>query len=100
MSPSRSLSNRRRFIANATATVLAAVAVASAACHQTSPSTAAAAAPPTQTAASAAAARPAGVSDAMIALGDSIFNNGSCQKCHGPGGGGTARGPNLTDQTW
>jgi len=43
---------------------------------------------------------PAGVTAAMITRGDSIFNNMSCVRCHGPKGVGGVRGPNLTDQTW
>ena len=48
----------------------------------------------------AAPAIPAGVTAAMIAEGDSIFNNRSCKNCHLGGGGGGPRGPNLTDAQW
>jgi len=48
----------------------------------------------------AAPAIPAGVTAAMIAEGDSIFNNRSCKNCHLAGGGGGPRGPNLTDAQW
>jgi len=37
---------------------------------------------------------------AMIALGDSLFNNGSCTRCHGDDATGTRRAPNLTDAEW
>ncbi len=37
---------------------------------------------------------------AMIALGDSLFNNGSCTRCHGDDATGTRRAPNLTDTGW
>lgn len=63
---------------------LAAVLVIAAACHR-APST---------------AAFPAGVTRAMIAQGDTIFNTKSCVRCHGANGIGGPRGPNLTDQTW
>ena len=43
---------------------------------------------------------PAGVTRQMIATGDSIFNTRSCKNCHGIGGVGAARAPNLTDKTW
>ena len=36
-------------------------------------------------------ARPALVTAANVALGDSLFNSGSCQRCHGKGGVGGAR---------
>ncbi len=36
----------------------------------------------------------------MIALGDSLFNNGSCTRCHGDDATGTRRAPNLTDAEW
>ncbi len=43
---------------------------------------------------------PAAVTPAMIALGDSIFNNGSCQRCHGKGGIGAANAPAFKGITW
>ena len=43
---------------------------------------------------------PPGVTAAMIAVGDSIFHKGSCQRCHGMDAKGTPRAPNLTDDTW
>jgi cytochrome c5 len=47
-----------------------------------------------------APAMPPGVTTAMIAEGDSIFNNRSCKNCHLAGGVGGPRGPNLTDTQW
>jgi mono/diheme cytochrome c family protein len=53
------------------------------------------------TAAPAAPKLPAGVTVAMIAMGDSIFNNASCQRCHGKGGVGANNGPAFTaGMTW
>ena len=43
---------------------------------------------------------PSGVTAAMIATGDSIFNNRSCKNCHLVGGVGGPRAPNLTDSQW
>ena len=37
---------------------------------------------------------------AMIALGDSLFNNGTYTRCHGDDATGTRRAPNLTDAEW
>jgi len=37
---------------------------------------------------------------ALVNEGDSIFHAGSCVRCHGTGGLGTQRGPDLTDATW
>ena len=48
----------------------------------------------------AAPARPAEVTPANVALGDSLYNNGSCQRCHGKGGVGAQNGPRLDDNTW
>ena len=36
----------------------------------------------------------------MISAGDSIFNSGSCHRCHGEGGSGGRNGPDLTDTQW
>jgi mono/diheme cytochrome c family protein len=66
------------------------------ACHSSQPSTAAPPAAATNTpAATSVAARPAQISDEMVAQGRAIFNNGSCTKCHGPNGTGGKFGPNL-----
>lgn len=45
-------------------------------------------------------ARPAGVTDALIAQGDSIFHGGSCGRCHGPTAEGGANGPSLVAGKW
>ncbi len=45
-------------------------------------------------------AKPAAVTPANIAMGDSIFNNGSCQRCHGKGGIGAANAPALDGKKW
>lgn len=36
----------------------------------------------------------------MLAEGDSLFNGGSCARCHGQAGTGGRNGPDLTDATW
>ena len=43
---------------------------------------------------------PASVTPAMLQEGDSIFNHGSCQRCHGMNGTNGRTGPDLTDATW
>ncbi len=43
---------------------------------------------------------PAAVTPAAVALGDSIFNTASCQRCHGKGAVGATNGPNLTAGKW
>ena len=48
----------------------------------------------------AAPAKPAAVTPANIARGDSLFNNGSCQRCHGKGGIGGTNGPVLDGKKW
>jgi mono/diheme cytochrome c family protein len=72
--------------------------VAAAACSSQAASSATAS--PQPQAAMAVAALPAGVTNAMVALGDSIFHKASCQRCHGMDAKGTDRGPDLTDATW
>jgi mono/diheme cytochrome c family protein len=73
------------------------VTVAIVGCHRAT----ATAAPGTGAAQALSANRmPAGVTPQMIALGDSLFNNGSCQRCHGKGGVGATNAPNLTDSQW
>lgn len=76
--------------------VLATTLVAAGACR-TSPAAAGAAG---ASGGAMAMAMPAEVTAANIALGDSLFNNGSCQRCHGKGGVGGARGPVLNDGEW
>ena len=36
----------------------------------------------------------------MIQQGDSIFNSGSCARCHGEAGSGGRNGPDLADSEW
>jgi mono/diheme cytochrome c family protein len=45
-------------------------------------------------------ALPADITPAMLAMGDSLFNNGSCMRCHGRAGVGAQNAPNLTDAQW
>ena len=45
-------------------------------------------------------AMPSGVSAALIARGDSLFNTGSCQRCHGQKGIGARNGPSLVAGPW
>lgn len=60
-----------------------------------------AAAPAVAAAPRAAAVRlPAGVTSAMVALGDSLFNAGSCQRCHGQKGVGARNAPSLVKGPW
>jgi mono/diheme cytochrome c family protein len=44
--------------------------------------------------------RPAQITPVNVALGDSLFNNGNCQRCHGKGGIGAANAPALDGKTW
>lgn len=48
----------------------------------------------------AARRQPALVTPANVTLGDSLFNTGSCQRCHGKGGIGAAGGPALDGRKW
>jgi mono/diheme cytochrome c family protein len=43
---------------------------------------------------------PAEVTPARVALGDSLFNNGGCMRCHGQQGVGAQNGPVLADNQW
>jgi mono/diheme cytochrome c family protein len=43
---------------------------------------------------------PTGVTPTMLALGDSLFAAGSCQRCHGVAGVGGQNGPPLTTGPW
>jgi mono/diheme cytochrome c family protein len=45
-------------------------------------------------------ATPAEVTPARVALGDSLFNNGGCMRCHGAKGVGAQNGPALNDAMW
>jgi mono/diheme cytochrome c family protein len=44
--------------------------------------------------------RPPLVTAANVALGDSLFNNGGCQRCHGKGAVGAANAPALDGKKW
>ncbi len=44
--------------------------------------------------------RPPLVTKANVALGDSLFNTGACQRCHGKGGVGAANAPALDGKKW
>ena len=45
--------------------------------------------------------RPPGVTDSAIAWGKQLFHgSANCNLCHGDGGRGTPRGPNLTGAIW
>lgn len=43
---------------------------------------------------------PGSITRQMIQEGDSIFNHGSCQRCHGMNGTHGRTAPDLTDSTW
>jgi len=48
-----------------------------------------------------AAALPAGVTQAMVDQGKTLFHGPAlCSNCHGQGGVGSGIAPNLTDDTW
>jgi mono/diheme cytochrome c family protein len=44
--------------------------------------------------------KPAQVTPVNVALGDSLFNNGNCQRCHGKGGVGAQNAPALDGKKW
>jgi mono/diheme cytochrome c family protein len=44
--------------------------------------------------------KPAQVTPVNVALGDSLFNNGNCQRCHGKGGIGAQNAPTLNGKKW
>jgi mono/diheme cytochrome c family protein len=50
--------------------------------------------------AQSAPAVPSAVTPANIAMGDSLFNGGGCQNCHGRGGVGAQNGPALNGAKW
>jgi len=72
--------------------IMAALLTASA-CHSSATTT------PTP-AKNAAPTKPAAVTTANVAMGDSIFNNGSCARCHGKGGVGAQNAPALDGKKW
>jgi mono/diheme cytochrome c family protein len=48
-----------------------------------------------------ASQRPPGVTDSAIAWGQNLFHGSAgCSTCHGDGGRGTERGPNITGAIW
>ena len=50
--------------------------------------------------AQSAPAVPAAVTPTNVAMGDSLFNSGGCQNCHGKGGVGARNGPALDGTKW
>ncbi|MDX2194006.1 MAG: c-type cytochrome [Gemmatimonadales bacterium] len=61
----------------------------------------AAVAPAAACAQGAAVARPPGVTDSIIAVGQELFHGSAgCVRCHGDAGTGTDEGPRLTDAVW
>ncbi len=72
--------------------VLLATGATLTACHRGASSETAGAAPKP----AAAPATPPEVTPSTIAQGDSLFNTGTCQRCHGKGGTGGRNGPDLT----
>jgi mono/diheme cytochrome c family protein len=44
--------------------------------------------------------RPPQVTPVSVALGDSLFNTGNCQRCHGKGGIGAQNAPTLDGKKW
>ncbi len=77
---------------HSTATPAAGATPASASSSPAAKATAAKAAP--------ASKLPASVTTAMVTLGDSIFNNGNCQRCHGKAGIGAANAPSFKGIKW
>ena len=85
--------------------LLVAAATGVGACHHAAASAGSAAmAKPASAPAVAPAARmaapklPAGVTLAMVTLGDSVFNNGPCVRCHGKGAVGATNAPALANK--
>jgi mono/diheme cytochrome c family protein len=75
---------------------LALVAAVIAACARgTTPAGGGAPSPAMPDAKPEAPALPAGVTVAMIALGDSLYSHNACQRCHGPYGFNGPNGPAL-----
>jgi mono/diheme cytochrome c family protein len=70
------------------------------ACHRHAPAAAGTPARASSAVVASANALPADITPAMVAQGDSLFNNGSCMRCHARGGAGGQNGPTLTDSTW
>ena len=70
------------------------VVIAAAGCAKASGTDAAAAPAPS------GPVMPAGVTAATIAMGDSIYHSGGCQRCHGQKGVGGQNGPSLVAGPW
>lgn len=83
----------RRFIPHGLLVPLATIALL-AACHRTSTGSGGAGG------AMAKNALPAEVTPTNVAMGDSIFNKGSCNRCHGMAGIGAPNAPALNDMQW
>lgn len=77
-----------------------ATATLAAACSSSTPEPTVAPRAAAAPAAPAPPARPPEVTAAAIAEGDSLFAAGSCTRCHGAKGIGTARGPSLVTGPW
>jgi len=105
----QSLPNPTRLMIRSSLRALCAVTVvvAVSACGHSAATPAAGATPAMAAASSAPAAKaapasklPSGVTVAMVTLGDSIFNNGNCQRCHGKAGIGAANAPSFKGIKW
>jgi len=70
-----------------------AVVLVIAGCHKSAGSAAEMAAP-------SGPVEPVDVTPARIALGDSLYHNGACQRCHGATAGGAQNGPSLIAGPW
>lgn len=90
----------RRTFSSALLAPLAFALVATGCARTASTDGAATASAPASTPAAAAVRLPAGVTPAMVALGDSLFNAGSCQRCHGQKGVGARNAPSLVEGPW
>lgn len=70
------------------------------ACHSGPPAAEAPAPSAAEQAPAAPVSLPPGVTPEMVAAGERVFATQSCAKCHGSGGKGTPRAPDLTDGSW
>ena len=80
--------------------VCASMLVAVAACYRSATPPTGETAPAPGGGAAARNAPPVAVTPANVALGDSLFNNGNCQRCHGRSGVGATNAPPLNDNQW
>lgn len=90
---------RRSSVSARLAPVLAALLLAGCAGYSSGSGSTAAAAAPAAAPAAATTAAPT-VTAAMIAEGDSLFNSGGCQRCHGQKGVGARNAPSLVEGPW